>query len=71
MAVNRDAPRHASARVRLDEALGGGARVAFCWVAHPGEARAPEPGAVDALDLCVSPHPREQRVAEAIIESFQ
>ena len=29
------------------------------------------PGSVVALDLCVSPHPREQRVAEAIIESFQ
>ena len=29
------------------------------------------PGAVVALDLCVSPHPREQRVAEAIIESLQ
>lgn len=31
-AVNRDAPRHASARDWLDEALSGGARVAFCWV---------------------------------------
>ena len=31
-AVNRDAPRHASARAWLDEALSGGARVAFCWV---------------------------------------
>ena len=31
-AVNRDAPRHASAREWLDEALSGGARVAFCWV---------------------------------------
>ena len=32
-AVNRDAPQHASARDWLDEALSGGARVAFCWVA--------------------------------------
>ncbi len=31
-AVNRDAPQHASARDWLDEALSGGARVAFCWV---------------------------------------
>lgn len=31
-AVNRDEPRHASARDWLDEALSGGARVAFCWV---------------------------------------
>ena len=31
-AVNRDAPRHASARDWLNEALSGGARVAFCWV---------------------------------------
>ena len=31
-AVNRDARRHASARDWLDEALSGGARVAFCWV---------------------------------------
>ncbi len=31
-AVNRDAPQHASARDLLDEALSGGARVAFCWV---------------------------------------
>ncbi|MXZ52678.1 MAG: type II toxin-antitoxin system VapC family toxin [Acidimicrobiaceae bacterium] len=31
-AVNRDAPHHASARDWLDEALSGGARVAFCWV---------------------------------------
>ena len=31
-AVNRNAPRHASARDWLDEALSGGARVAFCWV---------------------------------------
>ncbi len=31
-AVNRDAPRHDSARGWLDEALSGGARVAFCWV---------------------------------------
>lgn len=29
------------------------------------------PAAVVALDLCVSPHPREQRVAEAIIESLR
>ena len=28
------------------------------------------PAPVVALDLCVSPHPREQRVAGAIIESF-
>lgn len=31
-AVNRDAPQHAAARDWLDEALSGGARVAFCWV---------------------------------------
>lgn len=31
-AVNRDAPQHASARDWLDDALSGGARVAFCWV---------------------------------------
>ena len=31
-AVNRDALQHASARDWLDEALSGGARVAFCWV---------------------------------------
>ena len=31
-AVNRDALRHASARGWLDEALSGGARVAFCWL---------------------------------------
>ena len=31
-AVNRDAPRHAPARDWLDDALNGGARVAFCWV---------------------------------------
>ena len=31
-AVNRDTPQHASARDWLDEALSGGARVAFCWV---------------------------------------
>ena len=31
-AVNRDSPQHASARDWLDEALNGGARVAFCWV---------------------------------------
>lgn len=31
-AVNRDAPQHSSARDWLDEALSGGARVAFCWV---------------------------------------
>lgn len=30
-AVNRDAPRHASAQEWLDEALSGGARVVFCW----------------------------------------
>ena len=30
-AVNRDAPQHASAKDWLDEALSGGARVAFCW----------------------------------------
>ena len=29
------------------------------------------PAAVVALDLCVSPHPRERRVAEAIIESLR
>ena len=29
------------------------------------------PAAVVALDLCVSPHPREQRVAAAIIESLR
>ena len=29
------------------------------------------PAVVVALDLCVSPHPRERRVAEAIIESLQ
>ena len=29
------------------------------------------PAAVVALDLCVSPHPREQRVATAIIESLR
>ena len=31
-AVNQDAPQHASARDWLDEALSGGARVAFCWI---------------------------------------
>ena len=31
-AVNRDASQHASARDWLDEALSGGARVAFCWL---------------------------------------
>ena len=31
-AVNRDAPQHASAKDWLDEALSGGARVAFSWV---------------------------------------
>ena len=31
-AINRDARQHASARHWLDEALSGGARVAFCWV---------------------------------------
>ena len=30
-AINRDARQHASARHWLDEALSGGARVAFCW----------------------------------------
>ena len=30
-AVNRDAHEHDSARGWLDEALSGGARVAFCW----------------------------------------
>ena len=31
-AVNRDAPHHGAVRDWLDEALSGGARVAFCWV---------------------------------------
>ena len=32
-AVNEDAPRHACARNWLDQALSGGATVAFAWVA--------------------------------------
>ena len=31
-AVNQDALQHGSAREWLDEALSGGARVAFCWL---------------------------------------
>ena len=36
-----------------------------------GEAPLLAPAAAVALDLCISPHPREQRVAEAIIEGLR